>query len=94
MTTLEISAMSTAEKLQVMEDLWDSLIHEVSYIESLTIYAGIHQKEFGFFRMLSKRFPYCIYYTVQDDIATVAAVLPMRKDPAWVNEAMGERKNS
>jgi putative addiction module component (TIGR02574 family) len=34
MTTLDINGMSKAEKLQVMEALWDSLIHEDSEIES------------------------------------------------------------
>ncbi|WDN87762.1 hypothetical protein BuS5_00730 [Desulfosarcina sp. BuS5] len=38
---------------------WDSLISD---IESLYIHAGIHRKKFGLHRMLSKRFPYAIYY--------------------------------
>jgi len=29
----------------------------VSDLESLKLYAGIHSKQFGFYRMLSKRFP-------------------------------------
>jgi hypothetical protein len=44
----------------------------LSDIESLVIFAGIHRKEFGFYRMLSKRFPYAIYYDVNDDVASVA----------------------
>jgi hypothetical protein len=39
MTTLDIKGMSKAEKLQAMEALWDSLIHEDSEIES----PGWHQ---------------------------------------------------
>ena len=38
---------------------WDSLLSD---IESLVIFAGIHRQEYGFYRMLSKRFPYGIYY--------------------------------
>jgi putative addiction module component (TIGR02574 family) len=34
MTTLEISQMTQAEKLQTMEALWDSLIHETPEIQS------------------------------------------------------------
>jgi hypothetical protein len=34
MTTLEIEGMSKVEKLQAMEALWDSLLHEESDIES------------------------------------------------------------
>ena len=34
MTTLEIERMTKVEKLQAMEALWDSLLHEDSGIES------------------------------------------------------------
>lgn len=34
MTTLEITAMTKTERLQTMEALWDSLIHETPEIES------------------------------------------------------------
>jgi plasmid stabilization system protein ParE len=68
---------------------WDCLLSD---IESLAIYAGIHRKEFDFFRMLSKRFPYCIYYSVEGDTATVIAVLPMRRDPFWISTKMGGRR--
>lgn len=33
----------------------------LSDIESLALYAGIHVRQFGFFRALSKRFPFAIY---------------------------------
>jgi hypothetical protein len=36
-------------------------------IESLRIYAGIHETYRGFQRSLSKRFPFSIYYTLADD---------------------------
>jgi len=59
---------------------WDSLISD---IESLIIYAGVHSKEYGYYRMTSKRFPYSIYYSIKSDTAYVVAVLPERKNPAW-----------
>ena len=34
MNTIEISKMNKVEKLQTMEAIWDSLIHEESMIES------------------------------------------------------------
>ena len=40
----------------------DSLFSD---IDSLMLYAGIHRKVFGFYRMLSKRFPHAIYYQVE-----------------------------
>lgn len=60
---------------------WDSLLAD---IESLVLYAGIHGKEHGFYRMLAKRFPYAIYYDIVDELAYVAAVLPMRRNPSWI----------
>jgi hypothetical protein len=60
---------------------WDSLMAD---IESLYLFAGIHNKKLGYHRMISKRFPCSIYYDVQDDVARVVAVLPMRRNPAWI----------
>ena len=47
---------------------WDSLIAD---IESLYLFAGIHNKKSSYHRMMSKRFPYSIYYEVKGDIARV-----------------------
>jgi len=63
----------------------------LSDLESLVIYGGIHVKAMGFHRMLSKRFPYAIYYEVKDHGAYVVAVLPMRRDPHWIGGELGER---
>lgn len=67
---------------------WDSLLSD---IESLVIYAGVHRKEYGYYRMLSKRFPYAIYYELNEEVAYVVAVLPMRKDPMWVETKISGR---
>lgn len=69
---------------------WDSIFSD---IESLTIYAGIHRKEFGFYRLLSRRFPYAIYYEVRDEVAYIVAILPMRKSPIWIKDIVGGRAN-
>ena len=53
-----------------------------SDIDSLVLYAGIHRKVFGNYRLLSKRFPYAIYYTVESKKAFVKAVLDCRRSPA------------
>ena len=42
---------------------WDSLIAD---IESLIIYAGVHIKNYGLYRMLAKWFPYAIYYIIEE----------------------------
>ncbi len=67
------------------EYFWDCLLSD---IESLIIYGGVHRKEYGYYRMLSKRFPYSIYYDVREEVVYVIAVLPMRRDPNWVRERM------
>ena len=59
-----------------------------SDIDSLKLYAGIHRKVFGFHRLLSKRFPYAIYYSVESETAFVNGVLDCRRDPAWVRERL------
>lgn len=63
----------------------------ISDLESLRLYAGIHSVHFGFHRLLSRRFPFAIYYDVIDDFARVAAILDMRREPAWVREELDKR---
>jgi len=70
------------------EYFWDSLLAD---IESLFIYAGVHIREHGLYRMLSRGFPYAIYYEIVEEIAYVIAVLPMRRNPAWLKNKLQER---
>ena len=55
-----------------------------SDIESLRLYAGIHPLNFGYHRLLAKRFPFAIYYRIQNEVIRVYAILDCRRDPAWV----------
>lgn len=57
-----------------------------SDIDSLKIYAGVHATYFGKYRLLSKRFPYAIYYTFESDLIIVSAILDCRKNPEWIKE--------
>ncbi len=50
-------------------------------IESLSFYGGIHSKHYGFYRMLTKRFPYAVYYEIQNEVVVVFAVLDLRSNP-------------
>ncbi len=63
----------------------------VADIESLFVYAGVHSKVFGFYRMPAKRFPYAIYYHILNEVAIVVAALPMRRSPVWVKGKLKER---
>ena len=64
-----------------------------SDIDSLLLYAGIHQRKFDdFYWMLSKRFPYAIYYTYENKIALVHAVLDCRQDPHSIEKRLQEER--
>lgn len=54
-------------------------------IESLRIYAGIHEIYRGFQRSLSKRFPFSIYYILGNDCVDIYAVLDARQDPETID---------
>jgi plasmid stabilization system protein ParE len=55
-----------------------------SDIESLRLYAGSHRCVFGCHRMLSKRFPFAIYYDLHKDEIRIWRVLDCRRDPRWL----------
>ena len=64
----------------------------ITDIESLRLYASIHLKEYGYYKMYSKRFPYTIYYDVMDDnIARVIAVLDQRRNPMTIYTQLADR---
>lgn len=62
----------------------DSLFSDV---DSLLLYAGIHRKVFGFHRALSKRFPYGVYYQIENEVIVVYRILDCRQNPARIRGA-------
>ena len=65
----------------------DSLFSD---IDSLGNNAGIHPIFFEMYhRVLARRFPFAIYYRVENDFALVYAVLDCRRDPSWTREMLG-----
>jgi hypothetical protein len=59
-----------------------------SDINSLHLYAGIHSVHFGYYRLLSKRFPFAIYYTLDKEIIKVYAILDCRRNPTWIRNRL------
>lgn len=60
-----------------------------SDIDSLKLYAGIHPLCFGRYnRLLSKRFPFAVYYRVEDNEIRVYSVLDCRRNPAWIRKKL------
>ena len=59
-----------------------------SDIDSLVLFAGIHQIVYGYHRCLSKRFPFAIYYDVVEALIRVHAVLDCRRNPSWIRKRL------
>jgi plasmid stabilization system protein ParE len=67
------------------EYYFDSLFSD---IDSLTLYGGIHPKFFNYHRMLSRRFPYAIYYKLEKEALVVWRVLDLRRDPKKIRQSL------
>jgi plasmid stabilization system protein ParE len=68
------------------EYFFDSLFSD---IDSLTLYAGIHPVFYGYHRMLSKRFPYAVYYKLKEKSSVaVWRVLDLRRDPKRIQGSL------
>lgn len=60
-----------------------------SDIDSLMVSAGVHSICFGkYHRLLSKRFPFAVYYQVENRVVKVYAVLDCRRSPAWIRKKL------
>ena len=60
----------------------------ISDVDSLERYAGIHESVFGYHRLLSRRFPYAIYYSTDKETVFVRAILDCRRDPEWLRRKL------
>ena len=60
----------------------------MSDIESLYIYYGIHFRVRNYFRLLSKRFPFAIYYKFDQNFIYIYAVLDCRQNPIVLNQRL------
>ena len=58
--------------------------------ESLLLYAGNHLKSFGYFRLLSKRFPYAAYYDIDGQTIRIWAVLDCRQAPESIRRRLAK----
>ncbi len=68
------------------EYFFDALFSD---IDSLALFGGIHQIVYGYHRMLSKRFPFAIYYKVgNSETVIVWRVLDLRQHPAKMRNAL------
>jgi len=54
----------------------------------LPAYAGVHLQVDGFHRMLIKRFPFALYFLIEEGLIDIYAVLDCRRDPSWIRERL------
>lgn len=67
---------------------WYFLDSLFSDIDSLLLYAGVHEVVHGYYRALSKRFPFAIYYETDEELIRVHAVLDCRRNPSWIRRRL------
>ena len=58
-------------------------------VQTLALYAGIHLKVEGIYRMLIRRFPFALYYLIDDDTIAIYAILDCRRDPNGLRKRLG-----
>jgi hypothetical protein len=60
-------------------------------IEGLKVSGGAHRVVYAdYHRLLSKVFPYGVFYTMEGGIAVVWAVLDLSKEPEWIRKELRE----
>jgi plasmid stabilization system protein ParE len=58
-------------------------------IESLRIYGGIHSKPHkDYHRLLAQRFPFAVFYKVEQAWVRIYAVLDCRRSPTWIRSKL------
>lgn len=66
----------------------DSLYSDIELLEAIL---GIHRQPFdNFYRVISKSFPYAIFYSVRETEIWVEAVVDCRRKPTWIRSKIIE----
>ena len=59
-------------------------------LRSLVIYAGSHEVHFKiYYRKIAGRFPYAIYYTLEEGAVKIYAIADTRRDPGRIERRLG-----
>ena len=64
-----------------LDSLWSDM-------DCLCVFGGIHPVHLGYHRLLSKRFPFAVYYRVDTDVVRARAILDCRRSPAWIRDRL------
>jgi len=57
-------------------------------IDSLKLFSGAHEIRFGYHRLLTRRFPFSVFYRVNAEVIEVWAVLDCRKKPENIRDCL------
>ncbi|NLX24721.1 MAG: type II toxin-antitoxin system RelE/ParE family toxin [Lentisphaerae bacterium] len=57
-------------------------------IDSLKLFSGAHEIRFGYHRLLTRRFPFSVFYRVNAEVIEVWAVLDCRKKPENIRDRL------
>ena len=57
-------------------------------IELLRQYADIHRRVFDYYRALSIRFPFAIYYDIHEQEIRIWRVHECRRNPRWIKRQL------
>jgi hypothetical protein len=61
-------------------------------VEGLRVSAGVHRVVYhDYHRLLSKVFPYGIFYTIEQGSAVVWAIVDLRRSPEWVRRRLTDQ---
>jgi plasmid stabilization system protein ParE len=60
-------------------------------IDGLKITAGIHRQPYrDLHRLLSRKFPYSIFYQFKETHVIIVAVIDCRRDPKWITSHLNQ----
>lgn len=60
-------------------------------IDGLLKHGGVHAKHRGFYRAISHRFPFAIFYDMNGKLIDIYAVLDCRQDPATIDSRLDQQ---
>ena len=63
----------------------DSMYAEIG---SLEIYGGIHPIRYSHYRHIADRFPFAVYYKIEQNTVIVNRVMDMRRDPEYIKRQL------
>jgi hypothetical protein len=106
MTTETIQSMSLTEQVETMERLWDSICHAGKEPKSPVWHEQVVRERQQRYRSgeaetvslkelkKPKRFPFAIYYKLEEEGVVVNAILDMRRKPNTIRNLVAERSTT